>query len=131
MITGYTATNIVQVTLDDLSQVGKVIDSATRSGANVVQNLQYGLKNQRTVRGEALRTAAEDARTSLDSIALGLGMRVVRVLSAEEITSEEQDFGMKKKVPPPQPEGTEPATRLEVGMIEVTATVVVRAEIGQ
>ena len=43
-ITGYTATNVVEVTLDDLVQVSKVIDTATQSGANVVQKLQYRLK---------------------------------------------------------------------------------------
>ncbi|HLN02095.1 MAG TPA: SIMPL domain-containing protein [Bryobacteraceae bacterium] len=131
-IAGYTATNVLEVKLDDLVQVGKVIDGATHSGANVIRKLEYKLKDPSAVRGEALRKAAEQAKASVEAIALGLGLRVVRVLSAEEVTSEE-GFGSYKKAPPPPPPGgtTTPATQLEVGAIEVGASVIVRAEIGQ
>jgi uncharacterized protein YggE len=40
-ITGYSATNIVRVTLDDLTKVGNVIDTATEAGANRIQSLQF------------------------------------------------------------------------------------------
>jgi uncharacterized protein YggE len=129
-ITGYTATNIVEVTLDDLAQVSKVIDSATKSGANVIQKLQYRLKNPALVRGQALRAAAEEAKANAEAIAAGLGLKVIRVLSAEEVTSEE-GLGMYKKMPPPPPPGTVPATPMEVGAIEVSVNVIVRVEIGQ
>ena len=89
MITGYTATNVVEVTLDDLTLVNKVIDTATQSGANVVQKLQFQLKNRAAVRAQALRQAAQQARISADAIAAGLGVKVVRVMSAEEIVPEE------------------------------------------
>jgi uncharacterized protein YggE len=129
-ITGYVANNIVEVTLDDLTQVSKVIDGATQSGANSIQKVQYRLKNSRLVRGQALREAAEEAKASAEAIAAGLGLRVVRVLSAEEAMSEES-FGIAKKAPPPPPPGPAPATPVEVGLIEVSATVTLRAEIGQ
>src|SRR5207249_1478482 len=45
VISAYTATNIIEVTLDDLSQISKVIDSATQSGANTIHGLHYRLKN--------------------------------------------------------------------------------------
>nr|MBA2335926.1 SIMPL domain-containing protein [Blastocatellia bacterium] len=57
-ITGYTAQNIVRITLDDLTKVGNVIDTATQSGANRVQNLQFTLKDEATVQAQALRLAA-------------------------------------------------------------------------
>ena len=130
-ISGYTATNIVEVTVDDLTQVSKVIDTATQSGANVIQKLQYRLKNPSAVHGQALRAAAEEAKASVEAIASGLGLKVVRMLSGEEVTSDE-GFGMNKKVPPPPPPvGTTPATPLEIGTIEVSVSVIVRAEIGQ
>ena len=128
-IAGYTATNIVEVTLDDLAKVSNVIDSATKSGANVVQKLQYQLKDPSALHGQALRAAAEEAKAGAEAIAAGLGLKVIRVVSAEEVTGEE-GFGMKKKVAPPPP-GTAVATPLEVGTIEVSAIVVVRVEIGQ
>src|SRR5260370_34437714 len=128
-ITGYIATNVVEVTLDDLAQVSKVIDSATQSGANTIQKLQYRLKNPRAARGQALREAATDARASAEAIASGLGLKVVRVLSAEEATSEEGGFAVAKKAPPPP--GPVPATPVEIGMIEISAKVTLRVEVGQ
>jgi uncharacterized protein YggE len=129
-IAGYIATNIVEVTLDDLAQVSKVIDSATQSGANHIQKLQFRLKNTRVVRGQALREAAEQAKASAEAIASGLGLKVMRVLSAEEALPEE-GFAMHKMASPPPSPGTTPATPVEVGMIEVDATVILRVEIGQ
>src|SRR5204863_9139464 len=75
-ITGYTATNLVEVTLDDLAQVGKVVDSATQSGANVIQKLQYRLMNPNPVRAQSLREAAEQAKVVAEALASGLGLKM-------------------------------------------------------
>lgn len=131
VIYAYSATNIVEVTLDDLAQVGKVVDSATQSGANIVRAVQYRLKNPNAVRTQALRQAAEQAKLSADAIASGLGLRVIGVLTAEEVTSDEE-FGMHKKAPPPPaPPTGAPPTALEVGMIDVDVSVIVRVEVGR
>ena len=129
-ISGYVATNLVEVTLNELVEVATVIDRSTRSGANLIQNLQYRLKNPHAARAQALREAAEQAKASAEAIALGLGLRISRVLSATEGISEE-GFGMAKKAPlAASPSGTT-ATPIEVGTIEVDATVTIRVEIGQ
>jgi uncharacterized protein YggE len=130
-ITGYTATNVVEVTLDDLSLVSKVIDTAMQNGANVVQRVQYQLKNSSAVRAQALRQAAEQARISTDAIAAGLGVKVVRVLSAEEVTPEARVAMFGRAMAPEAQAGAAPPTPLEVGMIEVTVRVMLRVEIGQ
>jgi uncharacterized protein YggE len=129
-ITGYIATNIVEVTVDDLAQVAKVIDSATQSGANLIQKLQYRLKNPQTVQTLALREASEHAKSNADAIAAGLGMKVVRVLSAEQVTSEDGSVMYQKRAMQPAI-GSTPTTPVEVGMIEVDATVTIHVEIGQ
>ena len=127
-VTGYTVTNVLQVTLDDLAQISKVIDGATQAGGNIVQALEYRLKDPRAAHGQALREAAEAARANVEAIASGLGMKVVRVLSAEQATSEDE-FGAHKKVAPVSPAGITAATPIEVGPIEVDATVTLRVEI--
>lgn len=129
-ITGYTATNVVEVTLDDLTRVGKVVDAATQSGANKIQGLQFTLKNSQSLRSQALKEAAEQAKASAEAIASGLGVKVLRVLSAEESVPGE-DFGMKKKALPPPPAPGVPATPIEVGTIDVDAFVILRVEISQ
>jgi uncharacterized protein YggE len=83
-ITGYTATNIVRVILDDLTQVGKVIDAAASSGANRVQSLQFTLKNKEAVEAQALSEAAISARKKAETIATALGLRIVRILAVSE-----------------------------------------------
>ena len=70
---GYTAANVVQVTLDDLAKIGSVIDSATQAGANHIQGIQFTLRDQDAVRAEALREAATRARAEADVLAAALG----------------------------------------------------------
>jgi uncharacterized protein YggE len=129
-IATYTATNIVEVTLNDLTQVGKVIDAVLQSGANNIQKLEFGLKNPQAARSQALREAAAQAKASVEAIAAGLGVHVLRVLSAEEFEPGD-DGGMAKRAPPPPPNSTMPATEVVAGNIEVTATVTLRVEVGQ
>src|ERR1700730_2312282 len=83
-IAGYSAVNVVQVTLDDLAKIGTVIDSATLAGANHVQGIQFTLRDQDAVRAEALRQAATRARAEAEVLAAALGLKVLRVLSVEE-----------------------------------------------
>lgn len=130
VIAGYTASNVVEVTLEDLTLVSKIIDAATRSGANVVQKLQYQLKNPGAVRAQALRQAAEQARISAEAMAAGLGLKILRVLSVEDVVPE-GGFNMYRKATPAAMAAAAPATPLEVGMIEVAVDVMLKAEIGQ
>ena len=129
-ITSYTATNVVEVTLDDLTLVSRVVDTATQSGANVVQKLQYQLKSPTAARAQAFRQAAEQAKICAEAVASGLGLKVVRVLSAEEITPE-GGIPMYKRAAEPALAGAAPPTPLEIGMIEVEVHVALRVEIEQ
>ncbi len=83
-ITGYTATNIIQVNVNDLSLVGKAIDTATQSGANKIQRLRFTLKDERAAQTRALREAAVKAREKAEAIAAALNVKVSRILFIEE-----------------------------------------------
>src|SRR5690349_18656649 len=48
-ISGYTATNVARVTVDDLSKIGDVIDVATKAGANRVPSIQFALRDEESV----------------------------------------------------------------------------------
>lgn len=125
-VTGYTATNIVRVTLDDLTQVGKVIDAATQTGANRVQNLRFTLKDERTVQAQALRDAAMKARSKAEALASALGLKIVRVLSVIEnsptaVPVDNVAFARTEAA----------STPVEPGTIEVRANVMLTVEINQ
>ncbi len=127
-ITGYSAVNVVQVTLDDLAKIGTVIDSATLAGANHVQGIQFTLRDQDAVRAEALRQAATRARAEADVLAAALALKVVRVLSVEE--------NSPRVVPvraymgaPRTTASTATATPVEAGTLDVTADVMLTVEV--
>lgn len=82
-IVGYTASNTVQIKLDDIAMVGRVLDAATAVGANNVHGVQFSVKDERAVRAQALRQASQNARAAAEAMAAALGLRVVRVRSAE------------------------------------------------
>lgn len=123
-ITGYTATNIVRVTLDDLTQVGKVIDAATTSGANRVQSLQFTLKNKESVESQALSEAAVSARKKAATLAAALGLRIVRILSISESSPVVVPL---REVAYARAGAT--STPIETGTIEVRASVSLTVEI--
>ena len=125
-LTGYTATNIVRVTLDDLTKVGPAIDTATQAGANRVQSLQFMLKDERAALDDALRQASQNAMRKASSIASSLGVRIIRVLTATEsggpvVPIRDNTYVMRA-------ESTQ--TPIEAGTIEVRASVTLTVEIG-
>lgn len=125
-ITGYTATNIVRVTLDDLTKVGSVIDTATQAGANRIQSLQFTVKDEQAVQTQALREAAQKARRKADALAGAIGVRIVRVLNLSEsgpVAIPFRDVAYAK--------AETASTPIEPGTIEVRATVSLTVEIAQ
>ena len=126
-IAGYMASNILEVKLNDIPLAGKVIDLATQSGANTIQSLQFSLRDESVAQAEALRQATVKARAKAEAMAASLGVKVVRVLSAEE--------GGTNVVRPPMftamasQRGPAPPTPVESGTVEVHANVTVTLEV--
>lgn len=123
-ITGYTATNIVRVTLDDLARVGAVIDTATQAGANRIQSLQFTIKDEQPATAQALRDAAAKARRKADALASALGVRIVRVLTVVEsggpvVPVRDVAFARAEAA----------STPIEPGTIEIRASVALTVEI--
>ncbi|MBO4780077.1 MAG: SIMPL domain-containing protein, partial [Selenomonadaceae bacterium] len=81
-IDGYEATNSVTVIVDDLSLVGKIIDTALSHGANRVDSLSFGLRNKTAYQDEALRLAILDAKHKAEVAARALGKNIVGVREA-------------------------------------------------
>jgi uncharacterized protein len=84
-VVGYTVSNVVQVRLDDLRKIGPAIDAATKAGSNNVQDIRFALRDEQVPRDEALREAALNARLDADVLAGALGLKVVRVLSGQDV----------------------------------------------
>ena len=129
-ITGYSASNVVQVTLDELAKIGSVIDSATQAGANQVQGIQFTLRDQDAVRAEALREAATRARAEAEVLAAALNLKVLRVLTVEEASPQIIPVRAHMAVARTAASAAEVATPVEAGTLELSANVTLTVETG-
>lgn len=125
-ITGYTASNVVQVRLDDLRRVGAVIDAATQAGSNNVQDIRFALRDDEAPRAQALRQAALSARRDAEALAQALGLRIVRVISAREQSPEVGPVALFKRSVVAAPAA---ATPVQAGAIEVSASLTLTVEV--
>ncbi|MGO9262759.1 MAG: SIMPL domain-containing protein [Bryobacteraceae bacterium] len=117
-IDGYNASNTVEITSDDLAGIGKVVDAATAGGANQIERLQFLLKDEKPARAEALRKAAQEARSNAQAMAAALGLKLGRVLSVEQSTAQPIEPMMNAFT-----RINTAATPIEAGAIEVRASV--------
>ena len=85
---GYVA-NVIEVHVADAVLAGKAIDLAAKSGARVSDAGSAPSElDEQTARVEALKQATVRARANAEAIAVALGLRVVRVVSAETVAQD-------------------------------------------
>jgi uncharacterized protein YggE len=94
-IAGYSASNNVRVTVDDVSSVGKLIDAGVNGGANQITSLQFEARNTEPAKADALRMAVQNARMQAETMASAMGLQLGQAL---EVTG-----GSESPMPPPMP----------------------------
>jgi uncharacterized protein YggE len=117
-IIGYVAINTIQVTLNDLGSVGKVLDQAISAGANQVQGITFTLSNQSmdTLQKQALQLALQDADNQAKATAATLGITIVGPISVTPGYVFQPVYNRLNAVPAAQ-------TPIQPGTLQVTATV--------
>jgi uncharacterized protein YggE len=127
-IIGYQSSNVVSIQVEQLDKVGPVIDAGLGAGANRLDGVMFGLRDDRKARAEALTNAVDEARTKADALARALKVRLVRILEVAE--------GGVAVMPQPMVRGRmamESAamadTPVAAGQVGVSANVTVRWEI--
>lgn len=97
-ISGYEVKNMITVSISDLSQVGAVIDAATKAGANSVEGIQFVLRENSPAQGDALALATRQAMTKAEAIAQSLNGKITRVVESLEsgapIVPERDNYAM-------------------------------------
>lgn len=74
---GYKITHILQAKVEDLSMVGKVIDTAVQNGVNNVSNVQFAVKNKQAYYEQALSLAITNATEKAKAIATTLNVTLI------------------------------------------------------
>ncbi|HEY8536240.1 MAG TPA: SIMPL domain-containing protein, partial [Vicinamibacterales bacterium] len=59
---GFVVTNAIEVRVDDLTRLGRLVDEVIKAGATSISGIRFELKDRDAVEREALRRAVEDAR---------------------------------------------------------------------
>lgn len=125
-IIGYRASNTVQVRVDDVALVGRVIDAAMEGGANTISGISFQLKDDTEQRAQALADAADRAREKARVLARATGVRVTGIVEiAEEGTQaipfQARGFGPEMMAV----RAMDPGAQIEAGEIEVRASVTI------
>jgi uncharacterized protein len=128
-ITGYQANNTVTIRVEDLAKVGPVIDAGLGAGANNLEGVAFGLRNDEAARAAALTDAVREARAKAEALAKALKVQLVGILEVAE--------GGVSISPPPYPKGRFAVAELSVdtpvsaGQVGVEASVTIRYRIAQ
>ncbi len=123
VLTGYTASNTVEITMSDLSLIGKTIDAASQAGANNVQGLRFTIQDEEPLRQQALGLATKQARAHAQAIAAGLGGSLGATVTAQE------GAGATLRTLSAAPTGAATQTPIVTGVVEIQATVSIQVEL--
>ena len=77
-------TSLESQQVDDLTKVGPVIDAGLGAGANTLDGVEFGLRNDEAARAQALADAAAKARSKAETLAKALGLRLGAILEVAE-----------------------------------------------
>ncbi len=129
-ITGYSANNTVELTVNDLSLVGKIIDVAGQSGANNINSIIFTLRNDDAARAEAIAQATIHAKANAEAIARALNVRVTGVAEAETIDAlaVRPIYGVAMSA---KFERAQAPTPVETGNLDISAKVMVALDVAQ
>ena len=126
-IVAYNAANTVSVRLQNLTLVGPVIDAGLKAGANQLEGVQFGLRNDLPARQEALKRAVEEARGKAQTMAEALRVNLGEVLEASEggisVVDHVEAFTASRALV------AAPETPVSPGQIQVNANVTIRYRI--
>ena len=81
----YRAYLSLQVTIQDISQAGKVLDVATKAGANQIGGINYGLKDPAPIHIQALEQAIKQSRPYAEAVARSLDAQLGQVVTVVEM----------------------------------------------
>ncbi len=126
VLTGFQASNRVQVTLRNVSTAGRIIDTLVKQGANQIDGPDFRIANPEPLLDKARTQAVKDARARAELYANAAGLSVTRITAINE--------GFAQR--PPQPmarmvamEAAAPPPPVAPGQVALSATVTMEFEL--
>lgn len=91
----YHLINTVRVTVENTQQVGDILGAAVNAGANVVNNVSFGIKDTKASEATARTAALEDAKNRATELAKATGGTLGQILAIAENGSFIPPIGLK------------------------------------
>lgn len=83
----YSVDNSVMVTVRDVANVGDLLDTVVKAGANTINGIQFDVENRTAALSEARKAAIADARAKAQELAKAAGVELGEVQTISEYTS--------------------------------------------
>lgn len=75
-IYGYIVRNIVEVKINDIDRVGKIIDTVSNTGSNYIRNIRFGIEKEEDYYMDALQLAIKNAEEKAKAMGQTIGVEV-------------------------------------------------------
>jgi uncharacterized protein YggE len=82
----YRVESTLEITLRDVGQVGKALETAIQNGANNIYGLNFSLGDTTALASQARTAAVDDARQRAEDVAGALGVQLGDAVSAKEVS---------------------------------------------
>jgi Uncharacterized conserved protein len=120
-IVGYTVNNTLDVTVNDITKTGTILDSAVASGSNSINGVRFALKNETELYNKALELAVKDAKAKAAAMGKGLGITNIQPYKITEISNRNTPVYYNAKTE--SMDAARAATPISEGELKVTANV--------
>jgi hypothetical protein len=121
---GYIATNILEVRVTNLDQLGQLLDTAVQAGGNRIEGIRFELENPAEVVNQARQAAWEEARQKAEALANLAGEELNRVLSINESSNVPRPFVQERLAADATAVPIQPGTQTVEVAIQVTWSLV-------
>ncbi len=78
-INGYRVTNSLVIQTEKMDLAGEIIDAVSEAGANSVDQISFGLKDDRLYRQDAIKLATMHARQDAEDLAIAANLKLGRI----------------------------------------------------
>jgi len=125
---GYSVSQDLNVKVRQMDQVSNILDAAGSIGLNQVGNLSFEIDNPETLKQQAREKALAQAKDKADALAKIVGVKLGRVISFSESSSQPMPIYSNYKLDA-SVSGGGAAPSIETGSNEITITATVEYEI--
>jgi uncharacterized protein len=129
-ITGYHVSNIVQVKIRNLDNLGTIIDAAIGAGANSLNNLYFTINDPTSLQQQARTQAVQNAMAKAKTLANAAGVKLGPITSITENVQGPRLIYSQALAAPSVAGGVAPGP-VETGQSEIDVTVEMHFQIAQ